>query len=84
MTKIAVFAGTFLVAFTVGVHCLFRPQFVQAYVLRFFSKHSILSAPTLFKGLYSSPYYIVVLRIVGLGALIVSGVCVSSLISILR
>jgi hypothetical protein len=84
MSNALVFVTMFLVTFAGGVLCLLRPQSVQAFVLRFFSEHPILSTLTLFKGFYATPYYIVVLRIIGLGALFISGVCVYSLIVHLR
>jgi hypothetical protein len=84
MTNTVVFATAFLITFVGGALCLLRPHFVQALVLRFFSKHPILSALTFFKGFYATPYYIVVLRIIGLSALIISVVCAHSLIVLLR
>jgi hypothetical protein len=84
MTDIINLAVTFLVATTGGVLCLFRPQLVQTYVLQFYSKHPILSSLTLFKGFHATPYYVFVLRIIGAGALVISGVCLYSVIVLLR
>jgi hypothetical protein len=84
MTDIIKLAVMFLFAATGGVLCLFRPQLVQTHVLQFYSKHPILSSLTLFKGFHASPYYVLVLRIVGTGALIISGVSLYSVFLHLR
>jgi hypothetical protein len=84
MNHIMIFAISFLVSFVGGVLCLFRPHFMQTSALQLFSRYPTLSALTFFKGFYATPYYIVVLRIFGLGALIISGVCVYSIIILLR
>ena len=76
-------AVTFLGAAAGGVLCLFRPHFVQNRVLQFYSKHRIFSSVTFFKGFHATPYYIPVVRFVGIGALIISGVCLYSVIVLL-
>lgn len=84
MTAIIKLAVTFLVATIGGVLCLFRPQLVQTHLFQFYSKHPILSSLTLFKDFHATPYYVLVLRIVGTGALVISGVCLYSVILHLR
>jgi len=84
MTDIIKLAVIFLVATTGGVLCLFRPQLVQTHLLQFYSKHPILSSLTLFKGFHATPYYVLVLRIVGAGALLISGASLYSVFLHLR
>jgi hypothetical protein len=55
-----------------GIVCLFRTHAVQAFTLRVFSRYPIVGVLTYKRGL-DSPYYLLLLKVVGVGWLVQAG-----------